>query len=173
MDPSVLATVPEGLREVVEENFITALLKAEQEHRENFARRRRTYEQQAADHQTQHDADATRAREEVEGQRTQAQEEGSRSRDNPSTENPVQRCMTRAMSGRVEQQRRLQAVQLTAGIQNREKEATSGEQEEQEEKGIKVVDDEEQEEKEEEQPASMTHHAEKEQHEEDEALILM
>ena len=130
MDPSVFATVPEGLRKVVEENFIAALLKAKQEHRENFARRRRTYEQQAADHQTQHDANATRAREEAEGQRTQAQEKDPRSSDNPSTENPVERCMTRAMSGRMEQkQRRLEAVQLTGGVQKREKEATSGEQE--------------------------------------------
>ena len=65
MDPSVFATVPEGLRKVVEENIIAALPKVKPEHSEHFARRRRTYEQQAADHQTQHDADATRAREEA------------------------------------------------------------------------------------------------------------
>ena len=35
MDPSDIATVPEGLRKVVRENFIAALLKVEQEHREN------------------------------------------------------------------------------------------------------------------------------------------
>ena len=35
MDPSVLATVPEGLHKRVEENFIEALLEAKQEHREN------------------------------------------------------------------------------------------------------------------------------------------
>ena len=40
MDPSVLATVPVGLRRLVEENFIAALLDAKQEYRENFARRR-------------------------------------------------------------------------------------------------------------------------------------
>ena len=51
MDPSVPATVPEGLRKVVEENLIAAFMKAKQEHRENFARRHRTHEQQAADHQ--------------------------------------------------------------------------------------------------------------------------